>query len=222
MNQQINEQLSALMDGELERDQVRFVLKRLAGSDELPQRWERYHLVRQSLRRQDMYTAPRGFAAAVMLRVEHEPAARTPGTLPIWLRWGAGGAIAASVAVAALLVTHPVGDAGPGPDGLPGPAAVVAGTPADAAPLAAAPAAHGGFRAPLQPVNAPVETAQVSFGPNLSQPVAIDPQLQSYLLRHYQSAGGAGQSTFVPYVLLGSPQPEANLPQAQEPAPRNR
>ncbi|MEO6688925.1 MAG: sigma-E factor negative regulatory protein, partial [Dokdonella sp.] len=54
MNQHIHEQLSALMDGELERDETRFLLKRLATDQELPLRWGRYHLVRQSMRRQEM------------------------------------------------------------------------------------------------------------------------------------------------------------------------
>lgn len=218
MNQQIHEQLSALMDGELDRDQTRFVLKRLPGDDDLAPRWERYHIVRQTLRRQELGAVQSGFAAAVMLRIEDEPSVRMHGALPIWLRWGAGGAIAASVAVAALLVTRPIGDVAPG--AMPsGPSIAAQPSVSNAMPVAAN-SASSDFRAPMRPVNRPVETAPVSFGADLSQPIAIDPQLQSYLLRHYQSASGAGQSTFVPYVLLGTPQREVALPRAQEPVPQ--
>lgn len=221
MNQQIHEQLSALMDGELERDQTRFLLKRLATDHDLPQRWACYHVVRQTLRRQEMLVLPGGFAEAVMARLEHESVAHRPGTVPVWLRWGAGGAIAASVAVAALLVTRPASDLTPVPGSLARANAAAAGTLVNAMPTAATTAATE-FRAPLLPGNAPVETAPASFGPDLAQPIAIDPHLQSYLIRHYQAVGGAGQSAFVPYVLLGTPQREAAPAQANEPALRNR
>jgi sigma-E factor negative regulatory protein RseA len=52
------------------------------------------------------------------------------------------------------------------------------------------------------------------------QPIAIDPRMQSYLVRHYQAAGAGGQSGFVPYVLLSTPQREAATP--AEPARSNR
>lgn len=214
---QIHEQLSALMDGELEHDQTRFLLKRLVADRELPQRWARYHLVRQTLRRQELSVLP-DFAEAVMLRLEAEPA-HARAALPIWLRWGAGGAIAASVAVAALMVTRPADELGPGPSAVAGTGSAARATPANAMP-AAATAASAEFRAPLLPLNAPIETAPASFGAE-SAPVATDPYLQSYLIRHYQAVGGAGQSAFVPYVLL-VPQREASAqPQPSNPAPRS-
>lgn len=212
----IHEQLSALMDGELEHDQTRFLLKRLGADRELPQRWARYHLVRQTLRRQELAVLP-DFAEAVMLRLEVEPA-HARAALPIWLRWGAGGAIAASVAVAALIVTRPADDIGPAPSAVAG--AVPRGAPANAMPVAAT-ATSGEFRAPLLPLNAPIEAAPASFGTDSAPPVAADPYLQSYLIRHYQAVGGAGQSAFVPYVLLVPQREAAVQSQPNTSAPRN-
>lgn len=219
MNQQIHEHLSALMDGELERDQTRFLLRRLTNDHELPLRWARYHVVRETLRRQNTLVLAPDFAAAVSARLEQE-ATVCPHGAARWLRWGAGGAIAASVAVAALLLTRPAGE------GLPESAARVARSPAvpqavaiQTTPVAATTARD--VRPPLLVPSAPVETAPASFGADLGQPAALDPRLQSYLIRHYQAVGGAGQSGFVPYVLLGTPQRDATFVQPAEPAPQN-
>lgn len=223
MNQTIHEQLSALMDGELERDQTRFLLKRMASEHELPQRWARYHLVRQTLRRQEMPSLSVDFAELVMTRIDAEPAARAH-TQPVWLRWGAGGAIAASVAIAALVLTQPPSD-GPGratlASGNPLPRAVApqTATTVAAAPVAATSATPpmADFRPPMLAPNLPVETAPVNFGSDLSQSIALDPRMQSYLIRHYQTPGATGQTAFVPYVLLVSPQRDA-----AQPGPQNR
>lgn len=218
MNQQTHEQLSALADGELERDQIRFLLARMGGGSELPVRWARYHIVRQVLRRQQMVALSPCFADAVMARLVEEPHVHAR-TAPTWLRWGAGGAIAASVAVAALMVTQPAGELG-SPSGSSG-AMVARATPQAASvnmsPVAAV-SAPGEFRTPLLAPNVP-ETAPASFGTDLTQPVAIDPQMQSYLMRHYQAVGGSGQSAFVPYVLLGTA--DAARAQPNESAPQN-
>jgi sigma-E factor negative regulatory protein RseA len=221
MNQHIHEQLSALMDGELERDETRFLLKRLKTDQELPLRWARYHIVRQTLRRQEAMAMSPGFAEAVAARLELEPVVQAQAhPMSTWLRWGAGGAIAASVAVAALVVTRPGNETAPGPAAL-----VSRGTSSPGAPIAVAPVAAttvnaSEFRPPLL-APTPVDTAPVSFGSDLVQPIAIDPRMQSYLVRHYQATGAAGQSGFVPYVLLGTPQRDASMAQPAEPVRQN-
>ncbi|MDR2013008.1 MAG: sigma-E factor negative regulatory protein [Rhodanobacter sp.] len=216
MNQQTHEQLSVLMDGELDRDQMRFLLKRIGSDAELPTRWARYHVTRQVLRRQDVVLAP-GFAAAVMARLDREPAVHSGRTIP-WLRWGTGGAIAASVAVAALMLTRPTAvdvaspqraTAARPPQSVVAPVAAVAATSA---------APRNEFRAPLATPSAAVAVAPASFGTNLVEPLAVDPQMQSYLIRHYQATGGvgAGPSNFVPYVLLGNQRQENATPAAAQ------
>jgi sigma-E factor negative regulatory protein RseA len=226
MNQQMQEQLSALMDGELERDETRFLLKRLSDdrlSDgmQISARWARYHVARQALRRQDIAVLVPGFADAVMARLDLERQVAQSHPVSNWLRWGAGGAIAASVAVAALVVTRPAGESAPA--AVPGVVRSVAqqGAPISVAPVAASTSYPGDFRPPLLAPNAPVDASPVSFGTDMSQPMTIDPRMQSYLIRHYQAAGAGGQSGFVPYVILGS-QAHPGTAKPAEPASQNR
>ncbi len=221
MNEQIHEHLSALMDGELDRDQARFLLRRLGTDKELPLRWARYHVVRQTLRRQDVVAWTAGLADAVMARVELEPVAAHDRAN--WLRWGGGGAIAASVAVAALMLTRPsIENSVPAE---PQASLAARGAPARTstpASLATTSALSDEFRAPLLVPNTPVDTAPASYGTESGQPIIIDPRMQSYLIRHYQAAGAAGQSGFVPYVLLANPQHDAGFAQPAEPVRQNR
>lgn len=226
MNQSIQEQLSVLMDGELGRDETRFLLKRVETDAELTTRWTRYHLAREALRRQ-AFGGPlaAGFADGVMARIEAEPGVahvrRRHGAT--WLRWGAGGAIAASVAVASLMLTQPAVEE-PSTD-----VAAAVPTPIrtgglQGAPISAAPAAatlQSDFRPPLLAAPRAVEAAPAAFGNDFGQSIAIDPRLQTYLIRHYQSAGGVGQQAVVPYVLLAAPVREAAAQQAGA-APQNR
>lgn len=226
MNEQIDEQLSALMDGELERDGLRFLLRSAASDPALPQRWERYHVARQALRRQPLGALRTGFADSVMAQLADEPALRGRGMNP-WLRWGAGGAIAASVALAALVATRPA-PLGPGPAesaiaarapmGASG--ATIAASPASATsmPMAASP----DVRPPLLMPSVPLDASPASFGAEAGQTVVLDPRLQSYLVRHYQAVGGNGQSGFTPYVLLTTPQPVAETSSAGAATARKR
>ena len=108
-----NEQLSAGMDGELTQEELRFLLRRLDHDASLQQAWSRYHVTRDGLRRTLTPQASAGFATRVMLAIEQETVVVGSGRRRHWLRWSAGGAIAATVAVAALMVTQPVG---PGSD----------------------------------------------------------------------------------------------------------
>jgi sigma-E factor negative regulatory protein RseA len=98
--------LSAAMDGELSREELRFLLRRFDHDASLMQVWTRYHVVSQGLRRQLPALAGDGFALRVMAAIAGE---RTVAKSPRreWLRLSLGGAIAASVAVAALIVSQP-------------------------------------------------------------------------------------------------------------------
>ena len=113
MNQDVRESLSAGIDGELSNEQLRFLLRRLDHDASLQQTWARYHLARDSLRRQLPPMASTDFAARVMQAVEQDGARSVAtGRRNHWLRWSTGGAIAASVAAAALMIGQPGGDAG--------------------------------------------------------------------------------------------------------------
>ena len=99
------QQLSALMDGELPREELRFLLRRLDTDPGLAQAWSRYQLAGAVLRRQVTVNLRPGFAEAVMAQVTAQGPARRRGATV--LRLAGGGAIAAAVAVVALLGTQP-------------------------------------------------------------------------------------------------------------------
>jgi sigma-E factor negative regulatory protein RseA len=109
MSEAQREHLSAGIDGELAREELRFLLRRFEHDAELRQAWTRYHLGRDSLRRQLPALASAGFAARVEQAIAQESES-VGRRAPHWLRWSAGGAIAASVAVAALMIARPVAD----------------------------------------------------------------------------------------------------------------
>jgi sigma-E factor negative regulatory protein RseA len=198
--QPIEEQLSAFMDGELGRDETRFLLKRVDADAGMVVRWSRYHIARHSLRRQETVALRADFASSLMARLDAE--AMPQNNRNVLLRWGSGGAIAAAVAVAALMVTKPAQE----PESVaPSMAANTSTLPSRPTPVPAQVAStNPTFQTPLVP-NSPIPTAAASFGTDLSEPVAFDPRLQSYVIRHYQATGTTAQSDFVPYVLLAQP-----------------
>ncbi|MDE2157093.1 MAG: sigma-E factor negative regulatory protein [Xanthomonadaceae bacterium] len=111
-NQTVRENLSAGIDGELSKEELRFLVRRLDHDASLQQVWARYHIARDGLRRQLPSFASPEFASRVMLAIDQESMPATTGRRSHWLRWSAGGAIAASVAAAALMIAQPAGDAG--------------------------------------------------------------------------------------------------------------
>lgn len=102
--------LSAAMDGELSAQETRFLLRALGHDAALQAVWSRFELGRDCLRHElDAPCASAGFAARVSAAVQGQsmpPVARRRH----WLRWSAGGAIAASVAAATLMIGQPSGD----------------------------------------------------------------------------------------------------------------
>ncbi|MDQ6647592.1 MAG: sigma-E factor negative regulatory protein [Pseudomonadota bacterium] len=113
MNNNISDSLSAGIDGELSKEQLRFLLRQLDHDVALQQTWSRYHMARDSLRRQLPPMASDGFASRVMSAIDQEQQPdRVTGKRNHWLRWSTGGAIAASVAAAALMIGQPAGDTG--------------------------------------------------------------------------------------------------------------
>lgn len=111
------ENLSALFDGQLGGDAARFALKRLGHEAEWREACGRWQLAGDVLRGDSVAPAPGGFAARVMeavAREQEQERAAFAGTVagrgrrvrahPRWI----GGALAASVAIAALFVARPM------------------------------------------------------------------------------------------------------------------
>ncbi len=143
------EHLSALMDGELGAEPARFLLRRMQGDSELARTWSRWHLIRACLAerapssphadplRVAAASDDDAFAARVMAQIRMASPPRRH-----WARYIGGGAIAAGVAAAALILSVPQspstgsGIAGAGQSTR---APVAALPPAPAARIAAAP-----------------------------------------------------------------------------------
>lgn len=113
------ETLCALFDGELQGDAARFALKRLGHDAQWRQACGRWQLYGDVLRGQATAVASGGFADRVALAIAQEPALevaempaanRSATTARRAHRGWMGGALAASVAVAALFVTRPFSD----------------------------------------------------------------------------------------------------------------
>jgi negative regulator of sigma E activity len=115
------ENLCALFDGELQGDAARFALKRLGHDAEWRQACGRWQLYGDVLRGQATAIAGSSFADRVAQAIAQEPtlaavvstATQSRARRPIASRRGwIGGALAASVAVAALFVTRPFSNDG--------------------------------------------------------------------------------------------------------------
>lgn len=109
MSEKLREQLSALMDGELDDGEAKLLLRRLSKNPELRDAWDRYHrctsLIGASDRAGGAYARlGRDFTDRVMARIAEEGKPPvTGGKWRDWLRPAAGIAVAAGVATVALL-----------------------------------------------------------------------------------------------------------------------
>lgn len=199
--EQFREQLSALMDGELPRDQLRFLLRRIDADTDLPRSWSRYQLTRIVLRRQIATPVRADFADALMQRIAQEsiPSRRRGGVL---LRWAGGGAIAAAVAVVALVTTRPTGELQTQGS------VVVTATPT------AIQDAHVAQSPPIPALlNFDYYTQPASFD---SGPVAIP--RDDVVRRRYETYAGDSKNGGMPYVLLTAPPrpPQQGAPERLE------
>src|SRR5258707_6987254 len=149
MSEQIREQVSAFLDGELPNTETELLLKRLTRDGELRESFGRYTLIGEAVRgttRGGLIT--RGFTGRVNLAIdgesipanEHVPHARGPR----WWRPFAGAAVAAGGAGAAGV---PLRQRGGGPPPLPPvPPPAPTGVPPPRAPLPARGAASAAPR----------------------------------------------------------------------------
>jgi sigma-E factor negative regulatory protein RseA len=118
MTDQIREQMSALLDGELARDEVSLLVRRMSRDAELKRAFGSYVTAGESLRAPGGLLASAGFAARVAAAIDaEERAAPAPTAEPSadlrtphrWRRPLAAAAVAASAALAAVLLVRPDG-----------------------------------------------------------------------------------------------------------------
>jgi len=107
--------MSALIDGELPRDQVDLLVRRMARDAELKRAFGNYVLAGESLRAPGSVLASQGFAARVSAAIGDVEGVETgmpsePARVPMrWRRPLAATAVAASAALAAVLLVRPDG-----------------------------------------------------------------------------------------------------------------
>ena len=111
MSEQIREQVSAFLDGELPSSETELLLKRLSRDGELRESFGRYALIGEAVRGGTHSLMTKGFAGRVNLAIDgepipvngHAPQSRSPR----WWRPFAGAAVAAGVtAVAVIALQH--------------------------------------------------------------------------------------------------------------------
>jgi sigma-E factor negative regulatory protein RseA len=107
MSEQILEQVSAFLDGELPNSETELLLKRLTRDGELRESFGRYALIGEALRGAGHGYLTKGFAGRVNFAIDGEPVSttgRAPHTrAPRWWRPFAGAAVAAGVAAVAVV-----------------------------------------------------------------------------------------------------------------------
>jgi len=165
MTDQIREQMSALIDGELPRDEVGLLVRRMARDAGLKRAFGNYLLAGESLRAPGGVLASPGFAARVSAAIDEgagvadlaPPAsARAPFR---WRRPLAATAVAASAALAAVLLVRPDGgepqqfaERSGAPETLPVVSLPVGGsspTPGESQRLAGYMVVHGQYATPI-------------------------------------------------------------------------
>lgn len=179
----IRVQLSALMDGELPREQALFLLRRMEQDAALREEWSRLHRVRDALNG-EYAPATASFADRVMGAIAQEAAPQQAAATALrtrrmpWLQTVAGGAVAAGVAWVAVALVSPS----------PAPLAPASDPWAVAAEARPGSAATGAMLLPQQVFS---QASQVSGGSPVSTSQSrLD--LDRYLLRHGQAMQHSG------------------------------
>jgi len=198
MSEQIREQVSAFLDGELPDTETELLLKRLTRDGELRESFGRYALIGEALRGAGSQILTRGFASRVNLAIDGEPAQVTahsqPAREPRWWRPIAGVTVAAGVAAVAIVALQQRSIS---------PRLSGATTTAQnvAAPLrAAAPT-----QLPLQGGGGPREALSYTVVPAASTeaPSAIAPaRLTNYVFAHSKYSSGLGQRGLLTDLLI--------------------
>lgn len=107
MSEQIREQISAFLDGELPNSETELLLKRLTRDAELRESFGRYALIGEAMRGRGMVRLSRGFASRVNRAIDGEPAPAVSNPRGAhgsrWWRPLSGVAAAAGVAAIAIV-----------------------------------------------------------------------------------------------------------------------
>lgn len=212
MDPSSREDLSALMDGELAAEPTRFLLRRLEHDPELGAAWSRWHLIRACLASDaSRMSAPKrddDFAARVSGALAADTGRRSRERH--WVRYVGGGAIAASVAVAALMLNIPNS-----PDRASAPPIHAQSTPGVAVPTAVAEAARTtppavpAWLLSRQPtvLGAQPASADVVYGTGLMEPGYLRRATYARNAAFPYAASTGSDQPGLPFSIVVMPQP---------------
>ena len=207
-----NEQVSALVDGELRGPARSRVVDALYGSPELRCAWARFHLIGDAVRKVGPVPGAGTIAGNVNAALAAEPVVPfRPRPRRPWLAPLPGLAFAAAVAAVVVLVVSGLDDGGARPPPVVG--AVPGGVAAAGAPPAVLDLAVPDPAVPAPAVPRPASAAAPPAGSEAARrrwsgaPDA-EARLNVYLVNHNESAGD-GVRGVLPYVRIVGYQPAA-------------
>ena len=197
MSEQIREQVSTFLDGELPSTETELLLKRLTRDGELRESFGRYALIGEAMRGSGSHIVSRGFASRVNLAIDGEPAVAPVAASTVrerrWWRPLAGVTVAAGVAAVAIVALQQ--------------RAISPGLSA-AAPSTAQ-------NVSVQGAAGPHEALSYTVPASSDAPAAIAPaRLTNYVFAHSKYSSGLGRRALLADLLIEDDEPEP------APAPR--
>jgi sigma-E factor negative regulatory protein RseA len=221
MSEQIREQVSTFLDGELPNSETELLLKRLTRDPELRESFGRFALIGECLRGGTHARLSRGFPGRVSRAIDGEPLVAGPETVrsrsTVWWRPFAGAAVAAGVAAIAVVALQQRAIA-PGlraalPVTVPNAVTVPSGGSASYARVAL----NGGSATPREPLSYTVP-ATVPDAP-AALPAA---RLTNYVFAHSKYSSVLGQNDVLNDLLSGADAEDAGAAAAAAAASNGR
>jgi sigma-E factor negative regulatory protein RseA len=215
MSEQIREQVSAFLDGELPNSETELLLKRLTRDGELRESFGRYALIGEAVRGGTLSLMTKGFAARVNLAIDGEPIPAGGHAPQIraarWWRPFAGAAVAAGVAAVAVVALQQRAVA---PGLRPGAAVTAQGM---ALPAQSNLLAQNAILAPGGVLQMPRESVSYTVPPtSAAAPAATAPaRLTNYVFAHSKYSSGLDQRGVLADLLIEA---EEQQPPAHEAA----
>ncbi len=204
MSEQIREQVSAFLDGELPNSESELLLKRLTRDGVLRESFGRYALIGEAIRGASRAYLTQGFAGRVNLAIDGEPISAGGHVAQVrasrWWRPFAGAAVAASVAAVAVVAFHQRADA-------PGLRPALALSRAQSAALAQNGAVP---TAPREAISYTVPAVSGAVPPARLAPG----RLTNYVFAHSQYSSGLAQRGVMADMLIESDQQQPAIEEA--------
>jgi sigma-E factor negative regulatory protein RseA len=201
MSEQIREQVSAFLDGELPNTETELLLKRLTRDGELRESFGRYALIGEALRGGGSQILTRGFASRVNHAIDGEPAHAAGHAQQArsarWWRPLAGVTVAAGVATVAIVALQQRAIS-PGVKGA---------SPVTAQNVVASAARN---QLPVQGGGGPREALSYTVpAASPDAPVGIAPaRLTNYVFAHSKYSSGLGQRGVLADLLIEDDEPQ--------------